>query len=104
MELYQKQGQRKGEAALDWWSFIHLGAGLALGLLRIDWLWAVVLVVGFEGLEAILRLVKPRRMHGKGLFEHESWPNIVADVIIGLGGFALVHHTVGPLVPWPWEL
>jgi hypothetical protein len=101
LHLVHKRGLKKGEAALDWWSLVHVAAGMGLGLLPIGWLWAVLLIVGFEGVEALLRRVK---RHGNGLFEHESWPNIAADVVVGLLGFAAVHHTVGQLLPWPWEL
>lgn len=92
---------RKGEAAIDWWTLVHFAAGLVLGLLPIGWLWAVAAVVGYEVLEAGLRRIKTR---GGGLFEYESWPNIAADIVIGLAGFAIVHVAVAPFLPWPFRL
>ena len=92
---------RKGEQALDGWSFVHFGAGLALGLAPIGWWTATALVVGYEGLEALLRRIK---LEDGGLFEYESWANIAADVVLGLLGFALLHHTLARLLAWPWRL
>jgi len=69
---------------LDRWSWVHLGAGLLLGLTGLDWRIGVALIVGFEGLESILRRIKT---NGEGLFEYESWPNVAADIVIGSAGF-----------------
>ena len=95
------RGSRKGEAAFDWWSLVHLAGGLILGLAPIGWLWGIGLVLGYEVVEAGLRRVKTEE---GGLFEYESWTNIGADVVIGLLGFGITHATVGPLLPWPWSL
>ena len=95
---------RKGEAALDWWSLVHFASGLVLGLLPIGWLLAGVGIVGYEVVEGGLRRVKTK---DGGLFEHESWPNIAIDVVLGLAGFGLMHVAVAPLLPWdawlPWR-
>lgn len=89
---------RKGEHAIDWWTLVHFAGGLLLGLMPIGWLWAVGLVVGYEGFEGILRRFKTKE---GGLFEYESWYNIGADIVVGVAGFAIMHLTVGPLLPWP---
>jgi len=94
---------RKGEQAVDWWSLPHFASGLVLGLLPIGWLWAFAIVIGYEGFEAVLRRVKTE---DGGLFEYESWRNILVDVVLGLGGYAILHVAVFPFLPWaegwPW--
>jgi hypothetical protein len=89
---------RKGEDALDWWTLVHFAAGLVLGLLPIGWLWATVIVVGYEVLEGGLRRIKTAE---GGLFEYESWTNIAVDIVVGLAGFGVMHVAVGPFLPWP---
>jgi hypothetical protein len=82
-----------GEAPFDRWSLVHVGSGIALGLVFADWtgfLIVVALLVGYEALEGILRHIKPDP-NGKGLFEYESWPNIIADVLVGLAGFVAIR-------------
>lgn len=92
---------RKGEDAFDWWSIPHFGSGLLLGVLPIGWLSALVAIVGYEGLEGLLRRIKTEE---GGLFEYESWPNVLADILLGIAGFAILHVALRPLVPWPWSL
>lgn len=91
---------RKGEKSLDWWSLVHFSSGLLLGLLPIGWGTAALALVAYEAFEGGLRRVKTR---GKkdGVFEHESWRNIVADVVLGFAGFGIMHLAVSPFLPWP---
>lgn len=89
---------RKGEKLLDWWSLVHFASGLLLGLLPIGWGTAAFAIVGYEGLEGVLRRIKTKE---GGLFEHESWRNIVGDVLLGLAGFGILHVTLSPFLPWP---
>jgi hypothetical protein len=79
---------RKGEAPFDLWSWVHLGSGAALGLVLASPLWAAGLLLLYEGFEALLRRIKTEE---GGLFEYESWPNIAADVLVGLVGFIAVR-------------
>jgi hypothetical protein len=88
---------RRGEAALDRWSLVHAASGAALGLLTRSFLLALALLVAYEALEAGLRALK-RDPAGKGLFEYESWPNIAADVLVGMAGFAAVRLAATPTV------
>lgn len=77
---------RKGEASFDRWSLVHLASGIVLGFLTSSFLLALLALTVYEGFEAVLRRVK-RDPAGKGLFEYESWPNIGADILVGMAGF-----------------
>lgn len=90
---------RPGEAPLDGWSIVHLGAGLAVGLVVRNPLLALALIVAYEAFEGGLRRVKPRGA-GKGLFEHESWTNIRHDVLFGTLGW-LFAQGMPHLDLWP---
>jgi hypothetical protein len=74
---------------------VHVAAGIAVGLVVRDIVWAMAVIVGYEVLEAGLRRVK---RHGKGLFEYESWPNIWYDVLFGGVGWLLAQGI--PPLPW----
>lgn len=87
---------RKGEAPLDTWTFVHAASGLALGALGVGVLVAVLLLVVYEIVEALLR----KRRSGAGVFEHESWGNIIADIIVGGAAFAIAF---GVRSWWGWE-
>lgn len=85
--------RRKGEAALDNWSWAHVVSGAGLALTGVSWMGALGMLVGFEAVEALLR-----RVHTKerwGVFEYESWPNVIADVVTGMVGFAAGRFVVG---------
>ena len=86
---------RKGEATFDWWSLVHFATGLLMGLLPIGWPLACALIVGYELFEGGLRHVKTEE---GGLFEYESWPNIVADIALGLAGYAIMHVGIAPFL------
>ncbi len=73
-----------GVSPLDVWSVAHVASGVSLAVVGLNTRWSLVVVIGFEFLEAGLRLVPA----GDGpLFEYESFANIVADVFIGLIGY-----------------
>ena len=94
---------RPGEHPLDPWSVVHLGSGVALGLLLRGPVGAVVtlaLLLLYEGFEALLRRAK-RKPGGKGVFEHESWTNIAHDVLLGQVGW-LFAQGAPPLPPAGW--
>lgn len=79
---------RRGEAAFDRWSWVHLGSGLALGVLFSGWLVPLSLLVAFEAAEGVLRRIP---FKAGGLSEYESWPNILADLFVGMVGALAVH-------------
>lgn len=86
--LFGTKGMRKGEAALDWWTLPHIGSGVVLALLLAEpWLIAALLIL-YELFEGALRRVQTKA--GAGVFEHESWPNIVADVLVALVPWLIV--------------
>lgn len=65
---------------------MHAASGVALGILGLSWWLALVLLAAFEVFEAGLRRVQ---RGGKGLFEHESWPNIIVDIVVGMAGWGV---------------
>lgn len=83
--------QRAGDAALDAWSWVHFGSGLALGVVLSSWWLAFLALAAFEVVEALLRRVG---RGGKGLFEHESWANVAADLVIGMLGWMLTARWI----------
>ena len=80
---------RKGKKAFDAWSLVHVGAGVGLAVVGMGPWLAIALIFGFEVLEAVLRRIPVKG--GGGLFEYESWPNVVADIVVGAGGYLAVH-------------
>lgn len=89
-----------GEQSLDPWSVVHVLAGLLLGLfVRNVWL-ALALLGAYELLEGGLRRVKRPGQQGKGLFEHESWGNIVFDLLFGMIGWLFAQGA--PRISLPW--
>ena len=62
-------------------------------LLAEAWLILAFLVV-YEAFEGLLRRVKTKS--GAGVFEYESWPNIVADVLVAM----LPWFIVWLFFPW----
>lgn len=91
---------RPGEAPLDGWSVVHVLGGAAVGLLVRNGLLALAVILAYEVLEAGLRRVRPRGAD-KGVFEHESWPNIGYDVLFGLVGW-LFAQGMPHIDLWPW--
>jgi hypothetical protein len=87
---------RPGQAPLDWWSWVHLATGAALAIAFAHW-WAVLAILCiYEVLEGGLRRIK---LEEGGLFEHESWLNIVTDIAVGMVGFTVGHLLYGR---WAW--
>ena len=77
---------RKGEDAFDAWSWVHLASGIGLGFLNLEPVTAATVLVGFEVIEGGLRQIKTEE---GGLFEYESWSNIIADIAVGLLGYGI---------------
>jgi hypothetical protein len=73
-----------GVSPLDMFSVLHLLSGAALAGWGLRARWSLLIIVGFEVFEALLRLVPVEEGF---LFEYESFGNVVADVLIGVLGF-----------------
>lgn len=86
--LFGVKGNRRGRAALDWWTLPHVGSGIVLALLLTE-PWAILaLLILYEAFEGALRRVKTKA--GGGVFEFESWPNVIADVIVAMVPWLIV--------------
>jgi hypothetical protein len=85
---------RNGENAFDVWSWVHFASGGVLATVVGNWWLGIALLVLYEFVEAGLRRV---RLQDGGLFEYESWKNILTDLVVGLAGFAAVHVTLDML-------
>lgn len=77
--------RRKGEGIYDAWSWVHVASGGALRVARVHWVHALAVLAAFELVEGGLRRIKS--LDG-GLFEYESWPNLVGDIAFGVAGYA----------------
>lgn len=75
-----------GRDAFDAWTIAHVGAGAALGALRIGPVASLVALVLFEVAEAGLRATGT----GAGLFAPESPRNIGVDLAAGAVGWLAV--------------
>lgn len=73
---------------MDWWTLPHVGSGIALALLLAEGWLILALLILYEAFEEALRRVKTKA--GAGVFEHESWPNIIADVIVAMVPWLIV--------------
>ena len=89
----RRNRRKKGEAAFDSWSWAHVASGAGLALTGVSWGWSLAMLVGFEAFEAALRRIQTKS--AGGLFEYESWPNIMADVATGMVGFAAARLFMG---------
>ena len=81
MRLVATRKAHQNQAAIDPWSFVHLGSGLALGLMNMPRRLAIVGSIAYE----IVEQVAERRQWGKYLFHSsgpESLPNAIVDVLM----------------------
>jgi hypothetical protein len=79
---------------VDLWSLLHFAAGVLFALLRVPWFGLLALAVGYEGFEAGLR--EGRTSKG-GVFEAESWQNMVCDILVAGAGWALATWALAAL-------
>lgn len=78
--------------AVDLWTLAHVSSGVASGLMRWPAWLAWALFVAYEMLEAVLRLVW---VGGPGPFAPEALTNVVADVLVAMGGWGTVRLLTG---------
>lgn len=57
----------------------------------------LIIVILYEGLEGVLRRVK---LKDGGLFEYESWANIIIDILVAVVGYALAIWLVPDFIDW----
>ena len=79
----------------DRWTFVHIGSGYLMCRLRVPTGLALLWIIGFEMLEALLRS-HPDNVPSfipKGYLEYESQANIVGDILAGLFGYGLGLHS-----------
>ncbi len=75
--------------ALDGWTLVHVGAGAALGALRLGWLPTLAALVAFEVFEAHQR--SAAHPLGGALAAPESAVNIAVDIGVGLAGWVVAR-------------
>lgn len=88
MKLIATQKSEQNEAAFDPWTFVHLAAGLALGLMDTRLRLAIGLSLTYELAEQVFE----RRQWGKEFFHThrpESVPNAVVDLAALVAGHRL---------------
>ena len=79
MKLLATRKDEQNEAALDPWTVVHLGAGLALGLMDVDRDKAMGAALGYEAVEQYVE----RQAWGRDLFNTrraESLANAAVDL------------------------
>lgn len=79
---------RPGEAALDGWSLVHVGAGYALATVTRKPSTVLAMLIAYELYEAVVMRADADAA-AKGLREYESPANIAADIACGMAGFWL---------------
>ena len=73
---------------LDWWTLVHLGTGIGLGLIKIPRPYAYPLLIGFEILENIAM-----RKGFEELFKEKEGPiNAISDILVASGGYEVTRR------------
>ena len=74
---------------INLWSFVHIGAGVLLGLLKfIKPVWGVVLILLYEVIEFILARTT-------SLFRVEPMVDIIWDLVLTIGFYLLAYKFLG---------
>lgn len=90
MKLVARKKADQNDAAIDPWTVVHFGFGLAFGLMDIGFWKSMTVATGYEVFEQFFE----RSESGKNTFKTsgpEKWPNAVID----LGVFAAGHWLGG---------
>lgn len=91
MPLIAQTRAEQNDATLDPWSAVHLGAGLAAGLVGMGVVPATTLAVAYE----VIEHQAEQTGLGRKIFltqGPESASNIVADIALFVGGVLLGHR------------
>ncbi|HWV58613.1 MAG TPA: hypothetical protein VNZ57_14250 [Longimicrobiales bacterium] len=86
MRLFATRKHHQNRAAVDPWTIVHFGSGLAAGLMEVPASLAAGAAVGYEVVEQVLE----RHEWGKELFETsgpETVANAIVDVVVFMAGY-----------------
>lgn len=87
MRLIATNPGQQNEAAVDPWTVVHTGAGLAAGLLHVNFWAALGAAVAYEVIEQYVE----RTGRGAQLFR-TSGPESAANVVVDLAVFVLSYR------------
>lgn len=77
---------------IDWWTIVHVGAGVAaakVGVSRPAWVFTMA---GYEIAEQAIERAKPDAFGGSG---PESLTNALADIAVGWASYEVVRYFDG---------
>jgi hypothetical protein len=87
MKIIATRKSEQNDAAIDPWTVVHFGVGLAFGLWGMPFLWSMFAAGAYEIFEQALE----RSEVGQTIFT-TSGPENIPNVIVDLGVFALGHQ------------
>lgn len=87
MKLVAVTKSDQNRAAVDPWTAVHFGTGLAAGLTRVPFRWSILLALTYE----VFEQVGQRRPSLQRLF-HVSGPEILVNSVIDVAVYALGHR------------
>lgn len=87
MKILATHKGEQNRAAVDPWTVVHFGAGLALGLVGASRWWSLGLAAGYEVVEQALE----RRRVGQEFFK-TSGPEAAPNAVVDLTVFTLGHE------------
>lgn len=86
MKWIATRKSEQNQAAIDPWTAVHLGAGLALGLMSVPLRRALPAAIAYEVAEQFLE----RKPWGRKLF-HTSGPEVLSNAVVDVVVFAAGH-------------
>jgi len=86
MKLVARSKKDQNRAALDPWTVVHFGNGLAMGLMDVPRRWSLVAAVTYEVLEQVVE----RQEWGQEVFA-TSRPESAANALFDVAVFAAGH-------------
>lgn len=91
MKTIAKKKSEQNKAAVDPWTVVHLGSGLAFGLMGLPVKTSVGLALAYEVVEQYVE----RQDWGQEFFETshpETIPNAIIDMVALMAGYWLGHR------------
>lgn len=74
----------------DGWTWNHVAAGLIGAIIQVRPRLAWGFAIGWEAYEGIVRRWWP----GEGIFDAESWPNVIVDILAAMVVFHIFHAII----------